>query len=256
VTLDLLVVGLVLFFALLGALAGGLMQLSHWLGLFAAGLVARSAGLHLGPVVAQRLAAPEIVGVLGATVLCFFTVYILVQVATRKAIQKLTQHRVLGGLDRVLGFVLGGARAAVILYVLLSAMIFFEKPFAAVTHYQFNTRGSQIAELVRGHDLFTRFTFPGTRGLTALARAAQDPAAAAQLAQDPEVQALTREPRVQGLLRDGELQRALQSGDAISLLRDNRVLAVLTDAKLQDRLAAVGDHLAELPPPAPHGKRR
>ena len=254
--LDLLVVGLVLFFAVLGALAGGLMQLSHWAGLVLGGFLAKPLGVHLGPAAAQRFNAPDIVGVIVVTVFAFFAIYLTAQIVIRAVIKRVTQNRVLGGVDRVLGFGLGGGKAGVFLYVLISAMIFFEKPFTAVTHYQFDTRGSKIADFIRAHNLFTTFSFPGTKGLTAIARAAKDPAAAAELGNDPEIQALTKDPRVQQLLSDGELQRSIQSGDGLAMLRSNRVMSVLSDSKLQDALAHAGEHLPDSPEPVSRGKRR
>lgn len=244
-TLDLLVIGLVLFFALLGALAGGLMQLSHLGALVVGGLFAKPLGLRIGPLVAAHFKWPELLGVLGVTVFSFFALYFAVQIILRMLIQRITANKVLGSMDKMLGFALGGAKAAVILYVLLSALIFFEKPFTSITHYSFETKGSKIAELVREENLFTRFTFPGTRGLTAVARAATNPAGAAN---DPDLVSLAHDPKVAEVLRTGELQKALQSGDGISLLRNNRVLAVLTDPKLRERLERAGDHVPE---PAP-----
>ncbi|MBS2029403.1 MAG: CvpA family protein [Deltaproteobacteria bacterium] len=254
--LDILVVGLVLFFAVLGALAGGLMQLSHWAGLILGGFLAKPLGVHLGPLAAQRFGAPDIIGVLGVTVVAFFAIYLIAQIILRAVIKRVTQNRVLGSADRLLGFGLGGGKAGVFLYVLVSAMIFFEKPFTAVTHYQFDTRGSKIADFIRAHNLFTTFSFPGTRGLTAIARAAKDPAAAAELGNDPEIQALTKDPRVQQLLQDGELQRAIQSGDSMGMLRNNRVMAVLSDSKLQDALVHAGEHMPDSLEQVSRGKRR
>lgn len=245
--LDLLVLALVLFFAVLGAMAGGLMQISHIAALVAGGFLAKPLGTRVGPAVAEHFKAPEIVGVLGVTVFGFFAVYAVVQVVLRMFIKRVIQNQVLGGMDRILGFGLGAAKSALILYVLLSALIFFERPFTSITHYQFDTRGSKVADLVREENLFTRFSFPGTRGLTAVARAATNPSAAAD---DPDLAALAHDPKVAEVLKTGELQRALQNGDAVALLRSNRVMAVLTDPKLQDRLERAADHV-----PPPRGKR-
>ena len=248
-TLDLLVLGLLLFFALLGAAAGGLMQLTHLAGALVGGALARPAALMLGPALAQRLGTPEIVGVLVSGVLAFFVGYGLVQWLLRKAMAQTLTNRVLSGADRAVGFALGGGKAALIIYVLLSALVFFEKPIAKVSRYHFETRGSTVATFVREHDLFTHFAVPGTAGLSALARAGADPAAAQQLANDPGFQALLHDPRIQVLVHEPDLQKALRSGDAISLLRSDRVMSLLTDAKIRDQLSAIGERLAKLPPP-------
>lgn len=245
--LDLIVGGLVLFFALLGALAGGFLQLANIGGLLVAGAVARPAGVRLGPLAAAHFKAPAIVGVLAVSVLAFFVAYALCLVVFRALLRRAGKSVALAGVDTALGFVLGGAKAAAILFVLLSALLFFEKPFSQLSPYRFDTRGSAVAAFVRGHDLFTHFTFPGTRGLTAMARAGHDPEAAAALAKDPDIQSLSRDPRVVSLLHDGELQKALQGGDAVTLLRNNRVLALLSDPSVQERLSRVGE---ALPSPA------
>ena len=248
-TLDLVVCGLILFFALLGALAGGFLQLANVVGLVLGGAVARPAGLRLGPLAAAHWKAPVILGVLGVSVLAFFITYAVSLAFFRIILRRAGKSPTLSGLDKLLGFLLGGAKAAMILFVLLSALIFFEKPFSQLSPYRFDTRGSQVASFVRAHDLFTHFSFPGTRGLTAMARAGHDPDAAAALAKDPELQALTRDPRVVSLLHDGELQHALQSGDSMALLRNNRVMTLLSDPAIQERLSRIGENLPTTPRP-------
>ena len=248
-TLDLLVLGLVLFFALVGAAAGGLMQLTHLAGIVVGGLLSHPVALALGPWAAHHLGAPQIVGVLAAGVVAFFAGYLLVQVLLRMALARVLKDRRLTRYDRLAGFVFGAARSAVVVYVLLSALVFFEKPIAQVSRYHFDTRGSRIASLVRSHDLFAHFALPGTRGLSALANAGRDPAAAARLAQDPGFQKLVHDPKIQALVHDRSLQRALQSGDVISLLRSDRVMALLSDAKLREQLSSVGERLANPAPP-------
>ncbi len=239
--LDLLVLGLLLFFALLGAAAGGLMQLSHVGAVVVGGLASRPLGVGLGPRVAAHFSLPPVVGVLGVTVLGFVVVYAVVQVLCRMALRRVLQSRALGQADRALGFALGAGKTAMILFVLLSAFVFFEKPIAQLSPaLHFDTRGSQVAEFVRGHNLFTNFSFPGVKGLTTLARAGTDPAAAARLAESPEFAELTRDPRVQLILKDGSLQHSLQSGDYVSMLKSNKVLEALTDPKLQGELANLG----------------
>ena len=246
-TLDLIACGLVLFFAVIGAMAGGLMQLSHWAGLALGVLAAKPLGLLLGPELAARLHVPLLVGALGAMVVLFFTVYMGVQGMARILIKRTVKHRQLGRADGALGFLLGAGRAAFIVYLLLSALVFFEKPFAHLTRYRFDTRGSHVAAWVRAHDLFTSFGLPGTQGISRLARAAKDPAAAAALAHDPAFQRLLRDPRVAPLLRDGALRRELQRGDALNLLRDDRVMKVLTDPGLRRSF----EHLGASPTTSP-----
>lgn len=250
--LDLLVCGLVLFFAVLGALAGGAMQLTHLVALAIAGAVCRPVGLRFGVAVAHHQHWPDIAGVIAVTVLAFFATYAVVQVVFRMVLKVVLKSDILGAADKALGFGLGGAKAAFILYVLLSALIFFEKPIAQVAQFRFDTKGSRVADFVRAHDLFTDFSFPGTQGLSVLARVTQDPNAAMELGKDPQIAALTKDPRVQALLRDGELQRALQSGDTLALLKSDRVLNLMADPAVQARLEHVGETVT---PPAPTPRR-
>jgi membrane protein required for colicin V production len=248
-TLDLVVCGLILFFALLGALAGGFLQMANVGGLLLGGAVARPAGLRLGPLAAAHWKAPTILGVIGVAVLAFFITYGVSLAVFRAILRRAGKNPTLSGVDKLLGFLFGGAKAAMILFVLLSAFIFFEKPFTQLSPYRFDTRGSQVAAFVRAHDLFTHFTFPGMRGLTAMARAGHDPDAAAALARDPELQTLTRDPRVISLLHDADLQHALQSGDSMALLRNNRVMTLLSDPAIQEHLSRIGENVPTPPRP-------
>ncbi len=243
--LDLLVVGLVVLFAVLGALAGGLLQLTHVGAMLVAGIVAKPIGGRFGPAVAEHYQAPLVLGVLGVTVVSFFVAYAATQVVARILIKRVVKNRVLGAADHALGFAMGGVKSAGILFVLLSALIFFEKPIAAVSpSLRFDTNGSQVASFVRNHNLFTTFSFPGVKGLTTLARAATNPEEAQKLSQDPEFQQLRGDPRVKSILSDGSLAHSLQNGDYISVLRSNKVLEALSDPRLQNQLSSLGGTLS------------
>ena len=109
---------------------------------------------------------------------------------------------------------------------------------------------------MRGHNLFSTFSLPGVKGLSALSRAATDPEAAAQLAQRPEFKALTQDPRVRSLLNDPSIRNSLQSGDYLSLLRNNRVFSALSDPGLEEKLKGVANLSDDAPGPTPTGSPR
>jgi membrane protein required for colicin V production len=242
VNLDLVVVGLVVFFAVMGALTGGLLQLTHIGAITAAGVLCRPLGVAFGPEAAAHFKTAPVVGVLGVTVVGFFAVYAATQVVARVLIRRVVQNRLLGRADRALGLFLGAGKTVAILFVVLSAMLFFEKPLANVNPaLRFDTRGSQVAAWVRANNLFTTFSFPGVKGLGVLARSMHDPAAAAQLGRDPEFAKLQSDPKMKSLLGDSSLQKALLSGDYVAALKDGHVMDILMDPHFRESLGRVGD---------------
>jgi membrane protein required for colicin V production len=241
VAIDLVILGLVLFFALLGALTGAAKQVAHMVGLVAAYFVSRKLGSVVGPRLAEALGTPLLIGVvLGSMLLFIFTL-----VVVRYALGALLQRVMTGkdpnnrGPDRVIGFVLGGAKVAIISYVLLSALSFAEQ-HVVVAGKRLNTspKDSRAFGFVRKHNLFEMTQFAPLKDFVRVVQASTDPSKAAQLRDDPAYKALRQDPRFQKALKDDSLRRALEQGDSRALLQNNLILQLIQDPDFAARLGA------------------
>ena len=192
------------------------------------------------------------------TVASFFAVYITAQIVSRIVIRRIVKNPTLGRFDKVLGFSLGAAKTSAILFVAISALLFFEKPIQSVSPaLHFETKGSEVAAFVRAHNLFTTLSFPGLKGLTAMSKAAVDPEAAASMADDPAYAKLKSDPKFKSLMADDSVREALLDGDYMALMKSNKVLELLTDPKLQESLGSLGSlgALSEPEKPAKGGHK-
>ena len=230
---DLLLAGLVATFGFLGLLSGAIKQLQHWLGLILAALAARPLAARLAPYAAPRLGLPpKAVGVALSGFL-FCAIYILGAAAVRGLLLKLFSNPQDGRGDRAFGFGLGAAKGAALLFVLLSFLIFFEKPLtAAFGAPPAPVRESRIVALVRRHDLFDAVPVPALAKVQKLIEAARDPRGLGGLEDEPELRRLLDDPRLKAALQDGKLTRALMSGDPSALKNDPRLRALLDDPRL------------------------
>jgi uncharacterized membrane protein required for colicin V production len=240
VKIDLAVALLLGFFAILGVISGAISQLAHLAGLIAGFLAARPVAQLAGPFVAQKLGYPPLLTTVGLSFLVFFGAYVVTAVTTRFVLRKLFPEGERGSLNRLLGMILGGGKAAAILFVLLCAVVFLEKPIAARSAaFRTESEASLAMGLARRHNLFANL--PQIAGLQKLLDASQNPDKAGKLASDPNFQALTKDPRVKALTDDKSIQRALQSGDWATVLSSARVLETLNDQKISERLGKVAD---------------
>ncbi len=239
--IDLVILGLVLFFAVVGAVTGASRQIAHLVGLALAYFVSRRLGPVLAPKVAEALGAPLLIGVLVGSVLLFIVVLVVVRFAVGALLQRVMagkdpENR---GPDRALGFVLGGAKVAAILYVLLSALTFVEQHVVvAGKKLGLSPKGSRAFVFAREHNLFEMTQFAPLKDFVQVVRATTNPQQAAKLQSDPAYKALRQDPRFQRALKDDSLRRALEQGDSRALLRSNLILQMIQDPDLAARLGA------------------
>ncbi|WP_224247939.1 CvpA family protein [Hyalangium gracile] len=240
-TIDLIILGLVLFFAIIGAFTGAAKQIAHMVGLALAYYVSRKLGTVVGPKLAGSLGASELVGVLVGTVLIFLVVLVSVRYALGALLQRVMTGKDPNnrGPDRVIGFVLGGAKVAVISYVLLSALTFVDQHVAvAGKKLGLSPKDSRFFSLARNHNLFEMTQFSSLKDFVQVAQASTNPEQAAKLANDPAYKALRQDPRFQRALKDESLRRSLQEGDTRALLSNNLILQLIQDPEFAARLGA------------------
>lgn len=244
-TVDLLCLGYLLFFAIFGALTGAVKQTVHLVGFALGYLAARTLGPSVVPLVPRGL--PPIAAYSVANAAVFFTVFAVVHVAGRAILRRTPLGRVVHGApDRGLGVLLGAAKAGLILWVVLSTLVFLDGPLKGVG-WKFDDQGSDFCKVAREHNLFTSAQFPQVRALRTVLRALQDPAAAAKLQGDPDVQALLKDPRAQALLNDAGAKRAAARGDDLGLLRSVDAFAIVTDPAFRGKLDILGTKAPALP---------
>lgn len=239
--IDLIVLGLVLFFAVVGAITGAARQIAHLVGLALAYFVSRRLGTVVGPRLADALGTPILIGTLLGTVLLFIVTLVVVRYALGALLQRVMTGKDPSnrGPDRAIGFVIGGAKVAVISYVLLSAMTFLEQHVVlAGKRVGVSPKDSRAFAFVRQNNLFEMTQFAPLKDMVRVVQASTDPNRASQLQSDPAYKALRSDPRFQRALKDDSLRRALEQGDTRALLRSDLILQIIQDPDFAARLGA------------------
>lgn len=243
-TLDLVIVGLAFVFALWGFFSGAARQIAALLAGVLAWMAAGPVGQFYGPVVAKRLATSAFVGVVLASLAAFVIVLIAVQVVATLIIR-----RVLAGrdpqsrtADRLLGFLLGGAKVLAVSYVALCAMAFLEQNVSVMGRkLAFTPKDSQLMVLVRRYNLLEHQQFSGAHDLMRVAQLSKDPKAQQRLKEDPDFIALSKDPRFARIINAAGMQKALETGDIRSLIGLNEVMELIQDPTASRRLERLGE---------------
>lgn len=219
--LDLLVLAVLAVAALAGAASGALRQC---VGL-AAAVLGWLAARHLAEPVAAGLTRwmPGLAARATAPVLLFAGIFALGTLAGALLLRATGIAGVVRGpADRGLGALVGGAKGALVAWVLLSALLLVAG--GAPRALGLDLRGSDFAALGARHDLLRRLDPDRARALQRVLRAAQAAERAGRAAPDPEAHRLLQDPRVRALVeRDGEVDPA----EAARLLEDPGVRALL-----------------------------
>lgn len=152
-----ILLGLVLFFALVGAMTGAARQIAHLVALVAAWGLAGPLGKELGPHLGKALEVPALLGVLAATVLLFFALLVSVRVLLGWALRGLlgAEDPERRWVDRTLGLVLGGAKVVLLTWAVLSGLTLVEEHVAIQGRRPtLSTRDSVAFRLARQLNLF------------------------------------------------------------------------------------------------------
>ncbi|QSQ27715.1 CvpA family protein [Pyxidicoccus parkwayensis] len=240
--IDLIILGLVLFFALIGAITGASRQVANLVGLSAAYFASSRLGPVIGPRLAASLGSPIFLGIIAGSILVFIVVWLAVRYALGAVLVRFLstgRHNEDRGLDRFLGFAFGGAKMLVIAWVALSAITFFEQHVVvAGRRFGLSTKDSLSLQAARRFNLFEMTQFSQVGNLVRLAKASGNPEAASRLQEDPAYKALRKDARFQRLLQDDALKQALSKGDTAALLRNDLVLQLIQDPDAAARLQA------------------
>jgi len=217
---DLIVLGVLALFGLLGLLSGAIRQLSQWAGLAAAYMGAGPAAIALAPWAAKRINWPPILVNLMLSGVFFLLFLAIVSAVARRLIVKALPKRGFSGADKALGFALGAANAGAIIFTALSFALYVENPRSQPAgKIAAATQGSRTVAFVREHNLFTKLhvaAIDSTRKLLA----SDSPSKSEVMAGNPELKALMDDPRIKEILNDPNFAARLRRLQENSSSRD------------------------------------
>lgn len=242
--LDLFILSLVAVFAVVGGFTGASRQIAQVVALGIGYLCARPLGAAFGPRFATALHLPIIIGVIVVTLV----VFILVMACVRLLLTRLLRRILAGedessrGLDRALGFVLGGFKVLLLAYLILSALSFVEDNMSlAGKRLGLSPKDSIGFALARKYNLFEMVQYRPVKDLVGIAQALNDPARAERLRKDPAFRALNQDPRFQRTLSDDAMHEAIETGDYRALLRRDDVVRMIQTPAIAARLRAAAE---------------
>ncbi len=246
--IDFAAVALLALFAATGSSAGALHQVVHLGGM----LVGWLGAWHLGAPVARGLARwiPESLARGAAGVLLFLGFSILAAwIGHRLLAAKRLSGAVRSPPDRGLGALLGGAKAALVVWIVLSALA-LAGGRVSLGRFAVDGRGSDLAALARHHNLLSTWSPVTSRALERLVRDLRNPKEAKRLADDPAVRRLLEDPRIRSLVDRGAGEhRNLSEREALE--RARKALEALDDVELRRLLERLAEELPAERPEAP-----
>lgn len=149
--LDLLVIGVLSFAALLGAFSGALAQGARLLAAAGAGILSKPAGHLLAGTLGEIGDLPRTLTGPLATSIAFVCIYLVLHLAGRALARSFTRDRELRAVDRSAGAFFGALQAAILVWVVLSVLVGIESKIGL----RLGGEGSLSATLVREHDFFS-----------------------------------------------------------------------------------------------------
>ena len=243
-TLDLLALGALALFAIWGAFSGFARQVAQAVAGVGAVIAAAPAGRFFAEPMAKAIQSSLTVGVVVATLVCFIVIYLFV-----RTILTTILRRILAGkdpknrsADRTLGFLLGGAKTAVALWIGLSAATFIENNLVlAGKKYTFTPQDSKLVVLARRYNFIQTVQFSGAKDLVLAAKVARDPQEAARLKDNPDYAALMKDSRFRQVVQGDAWKKALESGDVRGLMQNNQFVELIHDPKMNQRLERLAE---------------
>jgi membrane protein required for colicin V production len=231
VNVDLLVVGLVAFFAIVGAFSGAAKQIARFVAAIASGALARLCGPMAGPLIAKELQTSQTVGVVIASLVIFFVAFLIIRYLVEQLVLRILAGKKMEdrGLDRALGFFMGALKMGAICWFVLCAIAFLEdNVVVAGKRLAIAPKQSVLFSIARNHNLFAMAAIPGMDELVAAAKS-KDSA---------QYTALRKDPRFRRAVDDDVVQKALESGDYRALMQNTDIVKMLSDPKMREQLEA------------------
>jgi uncharacterized membrane protein required for colicin V production len=236
-TLDGYILCAFALFALLGLISGAIKQVAQWLAIAAAYIFAKPAGVALAPTLGPALGMPPALAPIGLAAGLMLLTYLFGALALRFILKKILPVQEKGRTDRLIGLALGGAKGALLGWVVLSVALAFEEPLAkAGFDLEKKTKDSHAAAFTRGHNLFDSLKMPAMESAKKFAALQGNPQALQEMLNDPKARELLDNPEIKKALNDPELRRLAQSGNPAAILQDPRVKKMLEDPEIAKKL--------------------
>jgi membrane protein required for colicin V production len=233
-TLDLAVLAVIAVAALLGAAGGALRQVVQLAAVLLGWLAARKLGAPVAEGFARSM--PALLARAAASALLFLGTFAAASLLGALLLRATGLARVVRGpADRGIGALLGGAKGALAVWVLLSAVALAGG--RGPRGLALDLEATDFGGLARRHNLLLGLD-PKAAGLLGRAlRTARDAERRDRSAGDPEARRLLADPRVRALVEgDGEIDTA----EAARLLEDPEVRALIERVEARERAAASG----------------
>lgn len=234
-TFDLVALGAVALFAIWGAFTGFARQVGQAIAGVAAVFAALPVGRFFAEVFASGLKTSLTVGTVAATIVGFVLIYLVVRAIVTGVIKRLLsgkepeENR---GADRALGFGLSGLKAALLVWIGVSAATFLEGNLVlGGKKLIFTPKDSKLMAFGREHNAIEVLQFSGGRELALAGKLAADPTAAAKLKNDPDYAALMKDSRFKNLVQSDGWKKALETGDVRALMQNEKLLELVRDPK-------------------------
>ncbi len=238
-TLDLICLGALAFFAIWGAFSGFARQVAQAVAAVGAVLAAAPAGRFFAEPMSHALQSSLTVGVVIATIVSFLVVYLFVRFMLTQILR-----RILAGkdpknrsADRGLGFMLAATKTAATMWIALSAATFVENNLVlAGKKYTFTPKDSKLVAFARTNNFIELVQFSGAKDLAMAAKLASDPKQADKLKNDPDFAVLMKDERFRSVVQGDQWKKALESGDVRGLMQNNQLVELIHDPKMGRRL--------------------
>jgi len=245
-TLDLVFLGCVGIFALIGYFSGFARQVIRIGALVGAYLLAGILGRPFGSMLARSLEVPHLIGRVLGSGLAFFLLYMIFSVVGWSILRKWRKRQdpekiaVRRRWDGWTGLALGGAKTFVMLYLVLCVIVLVEKPLAKASGKMRKMLShSFMADLAREHNILSGLHLPAVGNLAAISKAASDPKFREKMMHDPKVKRLLENPKIKALADDKALLAASRRNDLAALLANPRLNRVLDDPEIVKLLSEI-----------------
>ncbi len=233
-------------FAIWGAFSGAARQLAQAAAAVAAWLIASPLGELGGALASKQLKVGLFAGTMIATLCAFVLIFLSVRLAVTAVLKRVLEGKdnQRKGLDRALGFLLGGTKALLIGFVALCALSFVEQNVSVFGQkLDLSPKSSIAMQLAKEHNLFELAHKSELDGLARVLKMSKDPSQAKKLEQSSEFQQLKKNPRFAAIANQQQLwERLLAGGDAKGVLSNDALMQLLQDGDAMKKIDALASH--------------
>lgn len=229
--LDVAIVCVLVLFAVFGAMSGAARQIANVLALVLAYLAAGPVARQISPALARQFGGSEFMATAVGTLLVFIAVWILGRLMLGEGLERLIEgdRGEQADVNRAFGAVLGAVKAAIVVWVLLSALTFAERHVhLGNKRIDLPARDSTALAITRKYNLFDLTPDRPTHEL-----------APRRYADDPAWQKLRTDPRFREVFKDPKVRRAFESGDYRAFVESDAVKRLLKDPALAAHLEKI-----------------